>query len=77
MPTDNHQIISGYYLSTGQNLAWGFPHWEGAVTGWFNEVQYFLYGTGSSTGRHRDVGHYTQVTYKRTLKTAKDILFFN
>ena len=44
----------------GQNLAWGYGSWDAAIQGWFNEVKYFKFGTGS-TANGKAVGHYTQV----------------
>ena len=50
----------GYGISVGQNLAWGYPTWDAAIQGWFDEVVDFQYGVGSINGNA--VGHYTQVS---------------
>ena len=50
---------SGYGMSVGQNMAWGYGSWDAAIQAWFNEVKDFEFGTGSKNGNA--VGHYTQV----------------
>nr|KAG5704927.1 hypothetical protein BaRGS_003910 [Batillaria attramentaria] len=53
--------LPGIYV--GQNGAFGYSTYAGAVMGWYNEVNNFEYGTGSTGGV---VGHYTQVVTART-----------
>lgn len=56
----------------GENL-WagtrGFYSVEAMVNGWLREKRYFKPGVfpdNSTTGRHADVGHYTQIVWRRT-----------
>jgi hypothetical protein len=56
----------------GENL-WagtkGYYAVEAMVDGWVREKRYFQYGTfpnNSTTGRVADVGHYTQLVWRRT-----------
>ncbi|KAK7494403.1 hypothetical protein BaRGS_00014295 [Batillaria attramentaria] len=58
-PKRNVPSLPGIHV--GQNGAFGYGSWDSAVQGWYNEVQYFEYGVGSTTGNWEDVGHYTQV----------------
>nr|KAG5704926.1 hypothetical protein BaRGS_003909 [Batillaria attramentaria] len=55
------RALPGIYV--GQNGGFGYPTYAGAVMGWYNEVNNFEYGTGSTGGV---VGHYTEVVTART-----------
>ncbi|KAL8565024.1 hypothetical protein ACOMHN_003400 [Nucella lapillus] len=50
----------------GQNAAYGYRTWHGAIKGWHNEVSNFKYGNGSID--NAVVGHYTQVVAWRSAR---------
>lgn len=57
--------LSAYGMSPGQNGAFGYASWDGAVEGWYREVYKYKYGQdpASYLGPEgwREIGHYTQV----------------
>ena len=59
-------LHTGYGIPVGQNLAWGYSSWDEAIQGWFNEVQYFRLGHGTTNPR-KGVGHYTQVRHLKSV----------
>nr|KAG5704925.1 hypothetical protein BaRGS_003908 [Batillaria attramentaria] len=48
-------------IHVGQNAAYGYGSFDSAIQGWYDEVQFYVYGVGSTTGYWKDVAHYTQV----------------
>ncbi len=46
-------------MGIGQNMAGGYGSWEGAIRGWYGEVE--DYDWSSTSNDYMIVGHYTQV----------------
>ncbi|KAI7858521.1 CAP domain-containing protein [Circinella umbellata] len=51
--------------SYGENLAQGFPDWEGVVTAWYDENTEYDY---SKPGFTHGIGHFTQLVWVGTTK---------
>ncbi|KAH3736563.1 cysteine-rich venom protein latisemin-like [Dreissena polymorpha] len=54
-------------FSVGQNLAYGYSSWTGAIEGWAKEKKDFTYGTDN---KNKVVGHYTQMVWAQTSKVG-------
>ncbi|KAI8094750.1 PR-1 protein [Thamnidium elegans] len=52
-------------VSTGQNIAYGYPSMEAAIDKWYDEVANYDYNTGASSNGGA-TGHFTQVVWKGT-----------
>ncbi|XP_067940475.1 cysteine-rich venom protein pseudechetoxin-like [Watersipora subatra] len=63
---DEYRAIPGRF-SVGQNLAWGYKTWDGAMQAWYDEVDDFTYGS-ESANRFSAVGHYTQMVWASSAK---------
>jgi len=56
--TNDQRQVPGYGINIGQNLAWGYPTWQDAITAWHIEV--LLYNYGGPNEDFAAIGHYTQ-----------------
>jgi len=65
-----HSDSYGYTPSSGENLAAGQSQIEGAVEGWYNEIQFYDPATGGKKAGHSNemIGHYTALMWKTTKK---------
>jgi len=67
---DHMRLIPGRY-SVSQNLMMGGPDFDVAVRGWFDENQYYQFGTQISMfPTDHDIGHYTQLAWAKTYKVG-------
>lgn len=59
-------LCADYGATIGQNGAWGYKDWEGALGAWSGEAEIYHFGRDPESylpgGRTwQDIGHYTQV----------------
>ncbi|XP_046559766.1 uncharacterized protein LOC124268788 [Haliotis rubra] len=56
-------------IPVGQNIAFGQATFLDALAAWYDEIEFFLYGTGSVNGE--EVRHYTQIAAGKSVSTQE------
>ncbi|XP_064594674.1 venom allergen 5-like [Liolophura sinensis] len=80
------RYIPAYGMYPGQNGAFGYASWDGAVEGWYQEVNKYRYGQDPAKylgpEGWREIGHYTQVgtwsslcLQKESLQPVQDVMY--